>query len=254
MQDTTHPLEHPTKEVAFPKRIKTFVMRAGRTTSGQTRALEVLGPQFVLPYEADKLFDWGMLYTPERSHLPVIFEIGFGMGYASAQIARQQPMSNYLGCEVHEPGVGALLKKIEEFNLSNIRIISHDAVEVLEKMIPDSSLTGIHIFFPDPWHKARHHKRRLIQAPLVALLVSKLKTNGYVHCATDWEPYSKQILATLNANPHLVNQSDQDSGFSPRPDYRPVTKFERRGLKLGHGVWDLIFKKINESTLITGAL
>jgi tRNA (guanine-N7-)-methyltransferase len=246
MQDTSPPPESaPPTDVAFPKRIKTFVMRAGRTTSGQTRALQVLGPQFVLPYQADKPFDWAQLYGSERTQLPVIFEIGFGMGDASAQIARQQPMSNYLGCEVHEPGVGALLKKIEEFDLSNIRIISHDAVEVLENMIPNNSLTGVHIFFPDPWHKARHHKRRLIQPPLVQLLVSKLKTGGYIHCATDWEPYSKQILTTLQSTSQLVNQSDQVTGFSARPNYRPVTKFERRGLKLGHGVWDLIFKKID---------
>jgi tRNA (guanine-N7-)-methyltransferase len=245
MQDTTRPLNAVPTDIAYPKRIKTFVMRAGRTTTGQTRALEVLGPQFVLPFQVDKPFDWGELFSPERSHLPVIFEIGFGMGDASAQIASQQPMSNYLGCEVHVPGVGALLKKIEESNLHNIRIISHDAVDVLEKLIPKCSLTGIHIFFPDPWHKARHHKRRLIQPPLVELLVSKLKVGGYIHCATDWEPYSKQILATLTANPHLANQSDATSGFSARPDYRPLTKFERRGLKLGHGVWDLIFNRVD---------
>ena len=245
MQDTTPPSESAPTGVAFPKRIKTFVMRAGRTTSGQTRALQVLGPQFVAPYQKDKVFDWAQLYGQERAHLPIIFEIGFGMGDASAQIASQQPNINYLGCEVHEPGVGALLKKIEELNLSNIRIISHDAVEVLEEMIPNNSLSGVHIFFPDPWHKARHHKRRLIQPPLVQLLVSKLKTGGYIHCATDWEPYSKQILATLQSTAQLINQSDHASGFSDRPDYRPVTKFERRGLKLGHGVWDLIFKKID---------
>jgi tRNA (guanine-N7-)-methyltransferase len=229
--------------VLFPKRIKTFVMRAGRTTSGQTRALQVLGPQFVIPFQREKLLNWEEIYSSERANLPIIFEIGFGMGDASAQIASQQPLINYLGCEVHEPGVGALLKKIEELDLENIRIISHDAVEVMEEMIADDSLTGIHIFFPDPWHKSRHHKRRLIQPPLVELLVKKLKVGGYIHCATDWEPYSKQILSTLEGASQLVNQSSLENGFCERPDYRPVTKFERRGLKLGHGVWDLIFKK-----------
>ena len=148
------------------------------------------------------------------------------------------PEHHFLGCEVHQPGVGALLMKVEELDLQNLRIISHDAVEVLEKMIPEHSLDGVHIFFPDPWHKSRHHKRRLIQSPFVHRLVQHIRPGGYLHLATDWQPYAEQMLDVLSAEPLLQNTAE---GFAPKPDYRPLTKFENRGLKLGHGVWDLVF-------------
>ena len=172
---------------------------------------------------------------------PTVLEIGFGMGEATAQIAAGKPETNFLCCEVHTPGVGALLKRIEEQNLSNIRILQHDAVEVIDHMLALGSLDGIHIFFPDPWHKKKHNKRRLIQAPLVAKLAARLKPGGYLHCATDWQPYAEQILEVLSGEPLIVNTSAV--GYATKPDYRPLTKFENRGIKLGHGVWDVVFKR-----------
>lgn len=169
------------------------------------------------------------------------------MGEATAQIAAALPNRRFLCCEVHEPGVGALLKRIGEQKLDNIRIIAHDAVEVIEYMVPLQSLDGIHVFFPDPWHKKRHNKRRLLQAPLVAQLAARLKPGGYLHCATDWQPYAEQILNVLGAEPLLENTITGDvghgPGYAPKPHYRPLTKFENRGIKLGHGVWDIVFKR-----------
>lgn len=221
---------------AHPRAIRSYVMRAGRTTEGQARALADLGPRFVLPYEAAPL-DYAATFGRTA---PVVLEIGFGMGDATAKIAQALPDTDFIGCEVHEPGVGALLKHIGEMSLGNVRVIRHDAVEVLQHMIPPASLAGVHIFFPDPWHKKRHHKRRLIQAPLVAHLTSRLAPGGYLHCATDWEPYAQQILEVLSAEPGLVNSAE---GYADKPAYRPLTKFENRGLRLGHGVWDLVFRK-----------
>ena len=166
------------------------------------------------------------------------------------------PQTNFLCCEVHEPGVGALLKRIGEQSLSNIRIIAHDAVEVIDHMLPiwtedapARGLDGVHIFFPDPWHKKRHNKRRLIQQPLIAKLAARMKPGGYLHCATDWQPYAEQILEVLSAEPLLQNSVDSTlhGGYAPKPDYRPLTKFENRGIKLGHGVWDLVFKRVQTS-------
>ncbi len=170
----------------------------------------------------------------------MILEIGFGMGETTATIAAANPQNNYIAIEVHTPGVGNLLKEIDAQQLGNLRIIQHDAIEILRDMIPAASLAGIHIFFPDPWPKKRHHKRRLIQAPLVKQLCDKLQPGGYIHAATDWQEYAEHILATLSAEPLLANSAD---GYAPRPRYRPLTKFEQRGLKLGHGVWDIIFYK-----------
>ena len=223
--------------VAHPKGIKSYVRRAGRTTSGQAKALEDLGPRYVLDYAAAPL-DTTAAFGRTA---PLVLEIGFGMGEATAHIAGVRPGDNFLCCEVHEPGVGALLKHIGERELSNIRILQHDAVEVLDHMLPEQSLDGVHIFFPDPWHKTKHHKRRLLQAPLVAKLAARLKPGGYLHCATDWEPYAQQMLAVLGAEPRLKNTA---AGYAPRPDYRPPTKFEKRGLRLGHGVWDLVFTRV----------
>ena len=224
----------PPPGVAYPKTIKSFVRRAGRTTTGQAKAFEDLGPRFVLPYAAAPL-DAAAAFGRSA---PLVLEIGFGMGEATAHIARVRPDDNFLCCEVHEPGVGALLKRIGEQGLTNIRILQHDAVEVIDNMLPSACLDGIHIFFPDPWHKKKHNKRRLIQAPLVAKLAERLKPGGYLHCATDWQPYADQMLRGLGAEPMLANTAE---GFAPQPDYRPLTKFENRGLRLGHGVWDVVF-------------
>jgi tRNA (guanine-N7-)-methyltransferase len=222
--------------VAHPRTIRSFVRRAGRTTTGQAKAFSELGPRFLVPYRPQPL-DFKAAFGREA---PTILEIGFGMGEATAHIAGVMPEMNFLCCEVHEPGVGALLKRIGEHQLSNIRIVQHDAVEVLEHMLAERSLAGVHIFFPDPWHKLRHNKRRLIQPPLVARLASRLQAGGYIHCATDWQPYAQQMLEVLSAEPRLENT---DEAYAPRPHYRPLTKFENRGLKLGHGVWDLVFRK-----------
>jgi tRNA (guanine-N7-)-methyltransferase len=215
--------------------IRSYVLRQGRVSKAQQRALDTLKPHFCIPYETKQL-DLDAVFGRKA---PKILEIGFGMGETTAAIAAAQPGNDYLALEVHNPGVGSLLKQIGELGISNVRIIQHDAVEVLRDMIADASLDGVHIFFPDPWHKARHNKRRLIQPPFVARLVQKLKPGGYVHAATDWEDYAGQILAVLSAEPLLHNTARD---FAPRPDYRPLTKFEQRGLRLGHGVWDLVFR------------
>ena len=216
--------------------VRSYVLRGGRLGPGQARALAELGPRYVLGFQP------GALSTEVvfGRQAPCILEIGFGMGNATAAIAAARPDTNFIGVEVHEAGVGALLKLIGEQGLQNLRIVRHDAVEVLQQMIAPASLAGVHIFFPDPWHKKRHHKRRLIQPPLVALLASRLAPGGILHCATDWQPYAEQMLEVLSAEPALVNTT---AGYAPRPDYRPLTKFEQRGLGLGHGVWDLVFRR-----------
>ena len=255
------------------ERIRSFVLRAGRTTTGQQRALDELGPQFLVPF-IDRRIDLKDLF--QGSSKPKILEIGFGMGETTAKIAALRPEDDFLAIEVHTPGVGALLKLIGEAQLTNLRLIKHDAVEVLEKMLAEDVLDGIHIYFADPWHKKRHHKRRLIQAGFVKLLVSRLKPGGYIHLATDWHNYAEQMLLVLNAESSLQNTSTQQikietfsetdtakegessnefkptleqlngmhAGYVERPAYRPVTKFENRGIKLGHGVWDLVYKKV----------
>lgn len=218
------------------RRIRSFVTRAGRLSNAQARAIEEFGPQFTIPYVKEQLD----LAAPFGKAAPTIVEIGFGMGDTTAQIATTIPDHNFIGIEVHTPGVGNLLKLIGEQQLDNLRLMQHDAVEVFTHMIAPNSLAGVHVFFPDPWHKARHNKRRLIQGPFVNLLVSRLAPGGYIHCATDWQEYAEQMLEVLNAEPALQNTAD---GYAPRPAYRPVTKFENRGLRLGHGVWDLVYTK-----------
>jgi tRNA (guanine-N7-)-methyltransferase len=254
------------------ERIRSFVLRAGRTTSGQQRALDELGPQYLLSFQ-DKPLD--LIKAFEGSTNPKILEIGFGMGETTAKIAAARNQDDFLAIEVHTPGVGALLKLIGENQLTNVRLIRHDAVEVLEKMIASNSLDGIHIYFADPWHKKRHHKRRLIQGQFVRLLVSRLKPGAYLHLATDWHNYAEQMLLVLNSESTLQNTSSnlikvetfttedaakpgenpnefkpsleqlnsEHLGYVERPIYRPVTKFETRGIKLGHGVWDLVYLK-----------
>ncbi|MCC7098149.1 MAG: tRNA (guanosine(46)-N7)-methyltransferase TrmB, partial [Rubrivivax sp.] len=216
--------------------VRSYVLRAGRMGSGQERALAELGPRFVLPFEPRPL-DFAAVFGRSA---PRVLEIGFGMGGATAAIAAAQPGVDFLGVEVHEPGVGALLRRIGEMGLANLRIVRHDAVEVLQQMIAPDSLAAVHVFFPDPWPKKRHHKRRLIQPPLVALIASRLAPGGVLHCATDWEPYAEQMLQVLSQEPLLRNTA---AGYAPRPDYRPLTKFEARGLRLGHGVRDLVFTR-----------
>jgi len=216
--------------------IRSFVLRQGRVSNAQLRYHEGMMAQIGVPYVAAP----HDLATVFGRSAPKILEIGFGMGETSAAIALANPGNDYLGIEVHTPGVGSLCKLVAEGHITNQRIVQHDAVEVLRDMIQPEALSGVHIFFPDPWPKARHHKRRLIQPPLVALLASRLAPGGYLHCATDWEEYAQQMLEVLSAEALLENTAD---GFAPRPDYRPLTKFEQRGLRLGHGVWDVIFRK-----------
>jgi tRNA (guanine-N7-)-methyltransferase len=221
-----------------PRRaIKSFVTRAGRMGTGQIKALAELGPKFVLPYKPERLNAEAVF----GRKVPLVLEIGFGMGGATAEIAAALPDRDFIGCEVHEPGVGALLKLIDEKQLTNIRIVQHDAVEVLRDMIGPDLLAGVHIFFPDPWHKKRHNKRRLIQPEFVTKLVQHLAPGGYLHCATDWQPYAEQMLEVLSAEGALENTA---AGYADKPAYRPLTKFEARGLKLGHGVWDLVFRRM----------
>ena len=266
-------------------RIRSFVLRAGRLTAGQQRALDDLGPEFLAPFQHQP-FDWASTFAHSRAGgsgatRPRIVEIGFGMGETTATIAELRPEDDFLAIEVHLPGVGALLKRIGELDLTNLRLIRHDAVEVLEHMIAEDSLDGIHIYFADPWHKKRHHKRRLIQEQFVELLASRLKSGGYLHLATDWHNYAEQMLLVLNRQASLQNTSiermhietftradvvadvgadgqsetkneftptleeltDDHPGYAERPAYRPVTKFENRGIRLGHGVWDLVYRK-----------
>ena len=232
--DPTHPLH---------RRLKSFVRRAGRTTDGQARAFTELGPLYLLPYSEESID----LATVFGRVAPTVLEIGFGMGEATASIAATMPDTNFLCCEVHEPGVGALLKRIGEQQLTNIRICAHDAVEVLDHMLQPDTLDGVHVFFPDPWHKKRHNKRRLLQSPFVAKLAAHLKPGGYLHCATDWQPYAEQILEVLAHEPLLGNTAVDASGYAPKPAYRPLTKFENRGIKLGHGVWDVVFERRAET-------
>lgn len=217
------------------RRIRSFVLRQGRLTKGQERALETCWPQFGIDY-APKDLDLNATFG--RTDSKKILEIGFGMGDATAKIAQTLPDCDFIAVEVHTPGVGGLLKLIEESAITNIRIVQHDAVEVLQNMLPDQSLDGVHIFFPDPWHKKRHHKRRLIQAEFVKQLCGKLKVGAYIHVATDWQEYAEWVLEVLNGETDLKNTA---SDYAEKPSYRPLTKFENRGLKLGHGVWDLVF-------------
>ncbi|MBI3222240.1 MAG: tRNA (guanosine(46)-N7)-methyltransferase TrmB [Nitrosomonadales bacterium] len=225
--------------------IRSFVLRQGRVSPGQKRAVDTLMPRFGIPYAAQPL---DLAQTFGRA-APKILEIGFGMGDSTATIALAHPENDYLTLEVHTPGVGNLLKLIDTQQINNIRIMQHDAVEVLRDMIGDATLDGVHIFFPDPWHKARHNKRRLIQGPFIAQLVQKLKPacpelgrrGGYIHVATDWQDYAAQVLRVLSEEPLLRNTA---TDYAPRPDYRPLTKFEKRGINLGHGVWDLVFERI----------
>jgi len=218
------------------RRIRSYVLRQGRITQAQQRAYDALLPRFGIGYLASML-ETAVAFGRQA---PLIVEIGFGMGEGTAQIAQTHPYNDYLGIEVHNPGVGSLLDKIGRLDLSNVRIVQHDAVEVIRDMIAPDSLAGAHVFFPDPGHKTRHHKRRLLQAPFVSLLASRIAPGGYLHAATDWQEYAQQMLAVMSAEPLLANTCEN---YAPRPDYRPLTRFELRGVRLGHAVSDLVFRR-----------
>ncbi len=216
--------------------VRSFVLRQGRMSPAQTRAFAALLLRYGLPFAPAPL-DFAAVFGRRA---PVVLEIGFGMGETTAAIAQAHPERDFVGLEVHAPGVGALLKRIDELALANVRVIRHDAVEVVEHMIPADSLAGIHVYFPDPWPKKRHHKRRLLQPAFVKALAMRLAPGGYLHAATDWEEYAQEMLATFGGEPLLANTV---AGFAPRPPWRPQTKFETRGMKLGHGVFDLVFRR-----------
>ncbi len=220
--------------------IRSFTRRQGRLTGAQQRALELLFPQFGAAI-GDTLIDFDTLFGRTA---PRILEIGFGNGDSLAAIAHTHPENDYLGIEVHRPGVGHLLLKIEELALTNVRVICDDAVEVLRRRIPEGSLDAVYLFFADPWPKKRHHKRRIVQPEFAQLLRSRLKPGGRFHMATDWENYAEHMLAVMGAADGFRNTSP-NGDYVPRPDYRPLTKFEQRGQRLGHGVWDLIFERVS---------
>jgi len=218
-------------------RIKSFIRRIGRMTTGQKQALDTLWERYCLDHEA--AYDFAAIFGRSA---PVILEIGFGNGESLAKTAEQNPDKDYIGIEVHKPGVGNLLAQLERRGITNVRVFYHDAIEVLEKCIPGQSLAGVHLFFPDPWHKRKHHKRRIVRPSFVHLIAQKLVSQGYFHAATDWQHYAQHILKILTAEEQFSNQSSSQD-YCPRPEYRPLTKFEQRGIRLGHGVWDLIFTR-----------
>ncbi|MGB3916546.1 tRNA (guanosine(46)-N7)-methyltransferase TrmB [Thiothrix litoralis] len=222
-----------------PRTIKSFVLRQGRRTKAQEEALTNLWPVFGIE-TADTPLDFPSLFGRIA---PVTLEIGFGNGDSLAQMARAAPERDFIGIEVHTPGVGHLLKLISEQGLQNLRLLNSDAVEILQKRIPLNSLERVQLFFPDPWHKSKHNKRRIVQAPFVSLLASRMQTGGVFHMATDWENYAVHMAEVMQTSPDFVNLAPEPP-YAPRPDTRPLTKFENRGLKLGHGVWDLLYKKI----------
>ena len=235
---TSAPADPPADDAstAHHRPVRSFVLRQGRMSPAQQCALDLLLPRFGLPWQESPL-DFDRVFGRRA---PRVLEIGFGMGETTAAIAQAHPEQDFLGIEVHGPGVGALLQRIEQSGLANVRVVRHDAVTVVGSMIPEESLAGIHVFFPDPWPKKRHHKRRLLTASFVHALAQRLVPGGYLHVATDWEDYAQEMLATLRAEPLLANSAE---GFTPRPAWRPQTKFEARGRKLGHGVWDLLFTR-----------
>jgi tRNA (guanine-N7-)-methyltransferase len=225
-------------DTEHPRSIRSFVIRAGRITEAQERALERLWPKYGIE-ESDTLLNFDALFGRQA---PVTVEIGFGDGDNLANTAAAHPERNYLGIEVHRPGVGRLLLALEEGQLENVRVICHDAVEVLSRQIAQQSLDEVVILFPDPWPKKRHHKRRLVQSGFVELVVERLRIGGVLRMATDWQPYAEEMLATLQSNSRLKNLA-ADGTYIPRPTERSTTKFERRGARLGHDVWDLAFQR-----------
>jgi len=225
-------------EAVNRRAVRSFVLRGGRLTEGQKRAWDELWPLFGVD-EGEDEFEFSVLFGNDQ---PVILEIGFGNGDATWQMASAQPRENYLGVEVHRPGVGRLLLKIEENELNNIRIVCEDAVDILHRRIPAHSLAGVRIYFPDPWPKKRHHKRRIIQQEFISLLADKMRAGGILHMATDWEPYSEHMLEVMRSTSDFINLS-ADGTVCEKPAWRPETKYEKRGQRLGHGVYDLVFRR-----------
>lgn len=226
-----------TTPATIPARIRSFIRRQGRLTQGQQHALSHHWDKYCLDPQAT--YDFAEVFGRVA---PIIVEIGFGNGDSLAKMAAANPDTDYIGIEVHRPGVGHLMMLLDLQGLTNVRIYCHDAIDILEHKLPDASLTGVHLFFPDPWPKKKHHKRRIVRPSFIALLLKKLKVGGYFHAATDWENYAENMLEVLSADAGLLNSSETGD-YCPRPEYRPLTKFEQRGLRLGHGVWDLIFTK-----------
>ncbi|MDP3269200.1 MAG: tRNA (guanosine(46)-N7)-methyltransferase TrmB [Legionella sp.] len=224
------------------RKIKSYVLRAGRVSNRQQQGLDLWLADYELP--SDKL-TWDFAREFGRTADTVV-EIGFGMGTSLATMAQQNSHINYIGIEVHKAGVGSLVADLHDHQIANVRVVAHDAVEVFQNQLADNSLAGVQIFFPDPWHKKRHHKRRLIQKEFISLLVKKIKPGGFIHCATDWQEYAEHILEVLESEPALANQQ-APGDYSPKPASRPLTKFEQRGERLGHGVWDLIYNKKQNS-------
>jgi tRNA (guanine-N7-)-methyltransferase len=223
------------------RKIRSYVLREGRLTAGQERAFATLWPEFGIEFIPGQRVNLPGLFGNDN---PTILEIGFGNGASLAQMAENNPKQNYLGIEVHSPGVGRLLLDIEERGLKNLRVMRHDAVEVLESAVEPQSLDGVYLFFPDPWHKKKHHKRRILNPSFVQLLARVIRPGGIFHAATDWEHYAEQMMEVLSAADKLFTNTAGLNNYSPRPEYRPVTKFEQRGERLGHGVWDLIFQRL----------
>ena len=230
--------DQPQSQTPHPRKIKSFVLRAGRMTTGQQKGWDVIFPKQGLKLEDGRISIEGVF----GRKAPLVLEIGFGMGLSLVEMAGNEQDKNFIGIEVHRPGVGSLMNEADKAGLSNLRAYCDDAVEVLAKCIPDNSIDRLQVYFPDPWHKKRHNKRRLIQPEFVAALLPKLKTGGVLHLATDWENYAEQMMEVMTAAEGWKNQAGENN-YSPRPDYRPVTKFEKRGERLGHGVWDLLFEK-----------
>lgn len=224
----------------FMRKVRSFVRREGRLTKGQEKALADLWPVMGVDFAPAKL-DLTTLFGREA---PVVLEIGFGMGASLVEMAKHAPEKNFIGIEVHTPGVGACLSAAEEADVTNLRVFCHDAIEVLDLMIPDASLACLQLFFPDPWHKKRHHKRRIVQPEFAQKIRQKIAVGGVFHMATDWENYAEHMLEVMSAAEGYENTSTTGN-WVERPEWRPLTKFEQRGHRLGHGVWDLIFKRIN---------
>ncbi|MEZ5536731.1 MAG: tRNA (guanosine(46)-N7)-methyltransferase TrmB [Thiolinea sp.] len=222
-----------------PRPIKSFVLRQGRKTKAQQYALDNYWAEFGIE-ESDELLNFPAIFGNDA---PVTLEIGFGNGESLATMAQAAPERNFVGIEVHSPGVGHLLHLVNEYGLKNVRVMDSDASEILKKRIPDSSLDRLQLFFPDPWHKKRHNKRRIVQPTFASLVARLLKKDGVFHMATDWEDYALHMAEVMQASTEFANCHSGDSPYSPRPEYRPLTKFEQRGLKLGHGVWDLLYYK-----------
>jgi tRNA (guanine-N7-)-methyltransferase len=222
----------------FMRPVRSFVLRQGRLTKSQALALEHNWPIYGIEQAKNEL----VFETLFGNNLPVTLEIGFGNGVSLAEMAEQSPEKNFLGIEVHRPGVGRLLHLIKEKELTNLRVMDDDAVEIIKNRIPKNSLDRVQLFFPDPWHKKRHNKRRIVQPSFIALIASRLKVGGVFHLATDWEPYAEHMAELMLASAQFKSLSK--GAYSLKPEERPTTKFENRGLKLGHGVWDLLFEKI----------